>query len=215
MSRYDVTATVICMIQLATRDVEKIVALVFHVPEADTLALRARLENLRKKGCPSGLVTGRGKVAKFDFGQLTDVTVALALIDAGLSPDYAVSAIEDTEGVVRKGFALLARQRPSADELRAALDEGEWSAERTVTAMCCVHRLLSHPHGGAVREATWVAFDLNGGVPLADAEISAVHINMGTLFIRLVSAIAEVSGEDRVALAYNLLVRAEEYGGHP
>ena len=86
LSRYDGIATVILMIQLSTREVEKIAARVFNVPDTDALALRARLENLRKKGCPHGLATGRGKVAKFDFEQLADVSIALALIDAGLSP---------------------------------------------------------------------------------------------------------------------------------
>lgn len=195
------------MIQLSTREVEKVVAHVFDVPDADKLALRARLENLRKKGCPNGLVTGRGKVAKFDFGQLTDVSIALALIDAGLSPDYAVLAVEDEDGVFRQSIEQLAVQEPSAYDLASALDAGLWPVEDTVIAACCTHRLLSRPGDQAIRVATWkVNFDGSG--PLSDSGISAVSIDMGTLFIRLVKAVSEVSDVDPIALATGLMGEA-------
>lgn len=61
LSSYDGRSNVIFMIELSTRQVEKIVAIVFDVHTDDMLALRARLENLRKKGCPTGLATGRGR----------------------------------------------------------------------------------------------------------------------------------------------------------
>jgi hypothetical protein len=203
------------MVQLSTRNVEKIVALVFDVPDTDKLALRARLENLRKKGCPHGLATGRGKVAKFDFEQLTDVSVALALIGAGLSPDYAVSAVEDTDGVVRECFGLLALHNLSPDELRAAVEEREWPVERTVTAWCCMHRLLSNPRDLAVRVATWVASDRIGDQQPANVPFSAVRIDVGALFVRLLNAISRVTDVDAVELAEGLLAQTEEYVVRP
>lgn len=219
LSINDGMATVIFMIQLSTREVENIAAHVFEVPEADKLALRARLENLRKKGCPHGLVTGRGKVAKFDFGQLTDVSVALALIDAGLSPDYAVSAVEDTDGAIRECFALLARQKPSSEDLNAALvarwDDCEWPGDRLVTASCNMHRLLSGPKDEAYRVATWVVFEPSGEMQPIGIGLSAVHIDFGTLFLKLVKAIAHITSVDGVALALDLLDRAEDYVVHP
>jgi len=215
----DGRSTVIFMIQLTTRDVEKIAALVFEVPEGDELALRARLENLRKKGCPHGLVTGRGKVARFDFGQLIDVSVALALIDAGLSPDYAVSAVEDTDGAIRECFELLARQKPSSDDLNAALltpwDDCEWPGERPVTASCTMHRLLSGPRDEAYRVATWEVFEASSYLHLVGMGLSAVHIDVGTLFVKLVKAIAHIKGVEGVALALDLLARATDHVVHP
>lgn len=203
------------MNQLSTREVEKIVAHVFDVPDTDKLALRARLENLRKKGCPHGLATGRGKVAKFDFEQLADVSIALALIDAGLSPDYAVSAVEDTDGVVRECFGLLAQHGLSTDELGAAVDAGEWPATKTVTAWCCMHRLLSIPRDIAVRVATWVASASFGDQQPVDVPFSAVRIDVGALFVRLVKAISFVTEIDVIELAEGLLAQAEEYVVHP
>ncbi len=208
MSRYDGNDNVIFMIQLSTREVEKIAAHVFNVPDADKLALRARLENLRKKGCPRGLATGRGKVAKFDFEQLADVTIALALIDAGLSPDYAVSAVEDTDGVVRECFGFLAHHHVSLDELRVAVDEGEWPVGRTATAWCCMHRLLSTPRDLGVRVATWIASDCIGDQQPTDLPFSAVRIDVGVLFVRLVKAMSHVAGFDVVELAERLLAEA-------
>lgn len=203
------------MIQLSTREVEEIVARVFDVPGADKLALRARLENLRKKGCPHGLATGRGKVAKFDFEQLTDVSVALALIDAGLSPDYAVSAVEDNDGVVRECFGLLANYKISADEWATAFDAEEWPSGRSVTAWCCMHRLLSGPRDFAFRVATWEASDCSDDLELAEVPLSAVQIDIGALFVRLVKAISRVMETDVIELAEGLLTQVEEYDVRP
>ena len=214
MSRYDGKANVIFMIQLSTREVEKIVAHVFDVPDADKLALRARLENLRKKGCPYGLATGRGKVAKFDFEQLADVSIALALIDTGLSPDYAVFAVEDTGGAVRECFGLLASHKFPRDEWEAALDAEEWPG-MTVTALCCMHRLLSNPRDLVFRVATWDVSDCRGDVRLAEAPLSAVHIDMGALFVRLVKAISRITETEVVELAEGLLAQVEDYVFHP
>lgn len=203
------------MIQLSTREVEKIAAHVFDVPDSDKFALRARLENLRKKGCPHGLATGRGKVAKFDFEQLIGVSIALALIDAGLSPDYAVSAVEDTDGVFRECFGFLAHHDLSPEELRVAADDGEWPVGRTVTAWCCMHRLLSSPRDAAVRVATWIASDRTGDQQPVDVPISAVRIDVGALFVKLVKAMSQVADLDVVELAEGLLAHAEEYVVRP
>lgn len=215
LSRYDGKANVIFMIQLSTREVEKTVAHAFDVPDTDKLALRARLENLRKKGCPHGLATGRGKVAKFDFEQLADVSIALALIDAGLSPDYAVSAVEDTDGVVRECFGFLANQDLSPEELKVAVDDEEWPVGRTVTAWCCMHRLLSTPRDLGVRVATWIASECIGDQPPTDVPFSAVRIDVGALFVRLVKAMSHVADLDVVELAKGLLAQAEEHVVRP
>lgn len=215
LSRYDGKANVIFMIQLTTREVEKVLALVFDVPDADSLALRARLENLRKKGCPHGLATGRGKVARFDFEQLFDVSVAFAIIDAGLSPDYAVSAAEDTDGAVRESFGLLAQLDLAPDELAAAVDAGEWPAESTVVAWCCMHRLLSNPRDEVFRVATWVVSDCIGGLQSLAVPMASVRIDFGTLFARLVKAISRVTDVEVVELAEGLLAQAEEYVVRP
>lgn len=202
------------MMQLPTRDVEKIVATVFDVPDHDLLALRARLENLRKKGCPSGLATGRGKVAKFDFDQLTDLSVALALIDAGLSPEYAALAVEDMDGVAGRCFALLGAQEFLHDELGQALEASFWPMETSVTAQCSVHRLLGNPGDEAIRVATWAISSSRGGRQLSDTGLSATHIDFGTLFIRLVSAIAGTTGHEGVELAFALLNRSDDHVVH-
>lgn len=213
MSSNDGRANVIFMMQLSTREVEKIVAIVFDVHTDDMLALRARLENLRKKGCPSGLATGRGKVAKFDFQQLTQLSLALALIDAGLSPEYAVIAVEDMDDVARC-FALLGAERLCHDELGHALVVGFWPMEASVIALCSVHRLLGNPGDQAIRVPTWAISSSHGGPQPSDTGLSAAHIDFGTLFIRLVSAIAGISGHDGIELATALLDRSEDYVVH-
>lgn len=204
-------ATVILMLQLTTRDVEKIVAIVFDVPDHDLLALRARLENLRKKGCPSGLATGRGKVARFDFQQLTDLSVALALIDAGLSPEYAALAVEDMDGLSQRCFALLGAKELGRGGLGRALEAGYWPIDGSVTARCSVHRLLGNPGDEAIRIATW-AISSSGARQPSDTGLSAAHIDFGTLFIRLIHAIAEIRGHDGVELAVDVLNRLEDDG---
>ncbi len=215
MSSYDGKSNVIYMIQLSTRQVEKIVAIVFDVHADDMLALRARLENLRKKGCPGGLATGRGKVAKFDFEQLTILSLALALIDAGLSPEYAAIAVEDMEDVAKTCFASLAAWRPEPDDLRFALEASQWPTETSIMARCSVHRLLGNPGDQAIRIPTWVISDASETRQPSDTGLSSAHVDFGSLFIRLVNAIANVSGEDRVQLANCLLNRSREYVVHP
>jgi hypothetical protein len=202
------------MIKLSTREVERIVAQVFDVPDRDKLALRARMENLRKKGFPSGLATGRGKVASFGLEQLTDLSVALALIDAGLSPEYAALAVEDMDGMAHRFFALLRAQELPRDRLKHALEAGFWPSGTSITARCSVHRLLGAPGNETIRVATWaISSSIDGRQP-SDSGLSAVHIDFGTLFIRLVSAIAEMTGKDGFQLASHMLDRPEDHVVH-
>ena len=203
------------MIQFVTRDVEKIAAFVFEVPETDRLALRARLENLRKKGCPQGLATGRGKVARFDFEQLTDLAIALALIDAGFSPDHAVTAVEDIDNPVGEFFGVLAQQKLSPDQLTAALSKGEWPVRRSVTAWCYMHRLLSEPRDLGVPVATWILVHSSGVRQSANVPISAVCIDVGALFVKLANAMSYSTEFDAVEMAFSLLARAEQYVVNP
>lgn len=179
--------------RLATRDVEEVVARVFDVPATDKLALRARLENLRKKGWPHGLTTGRGRVAKFDFDQLSDLSVALALIDAGLSPEHAVLALEDADQLVRDCFSALAHHTISADELSAAFELGNWPMERTVIAWCFMHRLLSRQSDPGVPVATWTITENKDGPRTTGINLSAVRVDLGSLFLRLVRAVSQVT----------------------
>lgn len=155
-----------------------------------------------------------GKVAKFDFQQLTDLSVALALIDAGLSPEYAALAVEDMDGVAGTCFALLGAQGLRRDELGQALEASFWPTDTSVTARCSVHRLLGNPGDEAIRVATWGISSSHAGRQPSDTGLSAAHIDFGTLFIRLVGAIAATTGSDGVELAIALFERSEDYVVH-
>ncbi|MFO6430722.1 hypothetical protein ACLBKT_11610 [Erythrobacter sp. W302b] len=167
-----------------------------------------------RDACPSGLATGRGKVAKFDFKQLTHLSVALALIDAGLSPEYAATAVEDMDGVADRCFGLLAGHGLCRDELGQALVASFWPMEASVTALCSVHRLLGNPGDQAIRVPTWAISSSTNSRQPSDTGLSAAHIDFGTLFIRLVRAIAGITGHDGVELATALLDRSEDYVVH-
>jgi hypothetical protein len=63
---------------------------------------RGRLQHLqRQKSFPDGVNTGKGKKAVYGWRQLLQLTVALDLIDLGLTPEVAVERVRSQSGVDR------------------------------------------------------------------------------------------------------------------
>lgn len=57
------------------------------------VAFRARLQHLQRNAFPSGVNTGKGKRAAYGWEQLIELSVALDLIDLGLTPDLVRSLV--------------------------------------------------------------------------------------------------------------------------
>ncbi|GBH29689.1 hypothetical protein [Sphingobium xenophagum] len=84
-----------------------------HAQHSD--AFRARLKHLQRLGFPSGINTGKGKAAEYNWREIIMLAVALQLIELGLAPEKAKLICADNEFGILRAFAktILA---PDADD---------------------------------------------------------------------------------------------------
>lgn len=183
------------MIEIGIRDVERVFVAIYDVPAARTLAMRARLEHLRKKGCPRGLATGRGKVALFETNQLLELATALALIDVGISPDHAVGIMKSYADLFLKGYAALGRLGLAKSEWFAAVLHGEWKASSTVIATCST-QLLSDGLVAEIHEVHEDYRPMDARMPTA-----AVVLDLGSIWAQTVFSASRIAGTNPTDVA--------------
>lgn len=75
--------------EIRAKYAEEQFAAAYGILPAHAVAFRRRLEHLRSRGCPAGLQTGTGRPATYGWTQLVQLTVALDLLDVGLTPERA------------------------------------------------------------------------------------------------------------------------------
>jgi hypothetical protein len=78
---------------LSFNQVEAVFAARFDIPADRAVAFRGRLQHLQRLNFPTGVNTGRGKKASYGWKQIIQLTVALDLIDFGMTPDVAARSV--------------------------------------------------------------------------------------------------------------------------
>ena len=72
---------------LSYAQVADVLAAQHEVADANRVAFRGRLQHFQRLGFPAGINTGRGRSAKYGFGQVLMLALGLELIQFGLSPE--------------------------------------------------------------------------------------------------------------------------------
>lgn len=70
------------------------------VDDSSMVAFRGRLQHFQRLGFPAGINTGRGRSAAYSFGQLVQLSLAVELIQLGLTPEKAVSVLRSNQFAV-------------------------------------------------------------------------------------------------------------------
>lgn len=70
------------------------------IDEMSTVAFRGRLQHFQRLGFPAGINTGRGRSVAYSFGQLLELSLAIELIQMGLTPERAVAVLRSSKFAV-------------------------------------------------------------------------------------------------------------------
>lgn len=89
---------------LSYAQVADVLAAQHEVADANRVAFRGRLQHFQRLGFPAGINTGRGRSAKYGFGQVLMLALGLELIQFGLSPEKAVSILRQHEPAIRRAI---------------------------------------------------------------------------------------------------------------
>lgn len=85
----------------------------FDIPDSRRTALRGKLQNLQKFGIPSDVNTGRGRPAKYGFGQMIELSIAMDLMDVGFPPDAVVTVLRSEMALVMEALNVEGGNVPS------------------------------------------------------------------------------------------------------
>jgi hypothetical protein len=81
---------------LSYAQVARLLALIHDIdPEERGVAFRGRLQHFQRLKYPPGVNTGRGKPAAYSAGQVTQLAIALELTQLGISPERAVTILNN------------------------------------------------------------------------------------------------------------------------
>ena len=81
------------MREFSFAEVEAVIASQFDIASAKRSALRSRIKALQKYGVPNRPATGRGVPASFNCDHILQLSVAMELTSAGLSPQHAAGIV--------------------------------------------------------------------------------------------------------------------------
>lgn len=118
--------------KLRAKEAEALFAAAYGMGPEHQVAFRRRLEHLRTYGCPQGLATGRGRPAVYTWLQLVQQSLALELVEVGLTPERAARLAIGTEGQAHLYAASLAMAAGSCLDPAAWILKSEWPKERNM-----------------------------------------------------------------------------------
>jgi hypothetical protein len=179
---------------LRSRTVERMLASNFGIQEDRLLAFRGRLDHLRRQGCPSGVNTGKGKAAVYDWAQIVELALALSLLDLGISPEHASAFVKRNAQSIHLAICDLLGEGRGRGELPLLAERQEWPIETTTFLIGTAFALAgltpkgnSEPPGAAFVKADSVA-DWFGSTH--DVARTIFLIDLGTKLVSLMGLVA-------------------------
>ncbi|MBA3677899.1 MAG: hypothetical protein H0W74_10935 [Sphingosinicella sp.] len=109
--------------ELTLKQIEDILSTRYGIEPARAGAFRGRLQHLQRGSFPDGVNTGKGHKAIYGWDQLIQLSVALDLIDLGLSPEPAKAVVRMHLEKIRAGAASIGVLMTSATLLKAVREE--------------------------------------------------------------------------------------------
>lgn len=180
--------------ELGSRTAEAMMASAFGIEADRLLRFRGRLDHLRRHGCPSGTNTGKGRAAAFGWAQLTELMLALTLLDLGISPEHAARFVRENTRNVLLGLVVLFGPERTVEYVVQAGAKLKWPVEETVFLVGSVRALAGMRADGDSETSLVQLLDyeqLARELTQADfAHASNLVIDLGTRMATLVALVA-------------------------
>ncbi len=205
--------------EIRAKEAEALFAAAYGIGAEHRVAFRRRLEHLRTYGCPSGLATGRGRPAIYNWLQLVQQTIALDLIDVGLTPERAARlAVGDLHGVKMFAAMLTTLMADSAALAAIWIDEDKWPSEHSLFLYGRLRELASVSDPKVPSETTFSAICGNEiakwNAERASIETVGIIIDFGQLIASLIKRVANFTEQSTIDATKSFYEWAENYELH-
>ncbi|MEH6716515.1 hypothetical protein [Parasphingorhabdus flavimaris] len=205
--------------EIRAKEAEALFAAAYGIGPEHRVAFRRRLEHLRTHGCPSGLATGRGRPAIYSWLQLVQQTIALDLIDVGLTPERAARLVVGDPHCVKMFAAVLTTLMANNAALAATwIDKDKWPSEHSLFLYGRLRELASVSDPTLPTDAT---FGLVRGDEIEEwnaerssIETVAIVIDFGQLIASLIRRVADFTERSTVETTKSFYAWAEYYELH-
>lgn len=183
--------------EMGSREVEKLLGAKLGDTGLDpqrTLAFRGRLDRLRKLGCPTGVRTGKGRAATYGWTQVVQLSLALDLINLGLTPDYAAEVATGEWHLVGLLCHRLNHLIGSPTAFERAVQDEKWPLPKSIFLLINVGALSHFKQGGSLASH---AIDFQEGKKIMEwirsaspYEAANILIDLGTRLALLLKLVA-------------------------
>lgn len=201
--------------ELGFRDVEAMLLTRHGIAEDRRIALRGRLEHLRKLGCPVGVQTGKGRPAVFGWSHLIQLALALDLVNLGITPEHAANVIKTAHRELDFHGASIAFLNLPGRELAKAANRLTCPFEKSVFLTIDVGGLSGLRVDGTLLAPSVGVMD---GTALLDdfqhtrwTNTAQVIIDLGTLVVTLISLVSTWAKSDVTTTATDFSTWATDH----
>lgn len=199
--------------QLGYREAEDMLGAKYGIHSTRRVAFRGRLDHLRKYGCPDGVNTGKGRPAVFGWNQITELALALELVNLGIPPEQTARALQADKLKLHQTMLELTT-RLDAQALVAVAETETWPLVSTTFLSVYIGALSGLTEDGSVHEPIVNSIE---GADLSEwfDQRSEVHsavvlVDLGRTIAKLISHVSIWSGRPINEVVDELAVWAAE-----
>lgn len=200
--------------KMSSREAEGMLAAAFGIEDGRLLRFRGRLDHLRRHGCPSGTNTGKGRAAVFGWGQLVELTIALTLLDLGISPEHAARVVKENELSIRIAVHQLVCREKGIELAVASAKKWKWPAKNSVFLIGSVFALAGMRDDDAIDRPLVVVADYRQLLEHFEeanfTEASGFVVDLGTRVATLILLVGTWSRGDLKLIVEDLKQWVEE-----
>lgn len=205
--------------KIRAKKAESLFASAYGIGAEHPVAFRRRLEHLRTHGCPTGLDTGRGRPAIYGWLQLVQQTIALDLIDVGLTPERAARlAVSDPRAVHMFATNLTQYIAKSPALASKWINADKWPSKKSLFLYGRLQELASESDPARRTDNTF-GFFRGDEIAKWNAERSSIEtvgivIDFGQLIASLIRRVADLTEQSTLETTKNFYEWAENYELH-
>lgn len=192
---------------LTFNQVEAVFVQRFDIPDDRAVAFRGRLQHLQRLNFPQGVNTGRGKKANYGWLQVIQLTVALDLIDLGMTPDVAAKTVKQGSDRIIDAVSEVALAFETAQKLSKAMIKARCPFGITKIAVFSAYSLtFSRPDDQPGMILTYSGKDfLEQFAKDPAVEPTAAFVNLGARMMLVGQFVGRTTSLDPVKVADDLL----------
>jgi hypothetical protein len=197
---------------LTFNQVEAVFVRRFDIPDEKAVAFRGRLQHLQRLNFPQGVNTGRGKKASYGWLQVIQLTVALDLIDLGMTPDLVARTVKQGSDRIVDAVAKVTLAFESAQKLSKAIYKARCPFGITQIAVFSTYALTfsrTDDQPGMILTYSGKDF-LEQFAKDPAVEPTAAFVNLGARMMLVAQFVGRTTALDPIKVAEDLLAWAND-----